>query len=139
MNNMYGISPKLPLNINKTEGVQSTKTIEENTKQNLKNLILTAPGERVMDPNFGVGLRNYLFENGSAKTLARLEGEIREQIDIYMPFINIINIDVAMTDALNENLMQVKIVYEIDEISAQEVLELAIDPKLDKGNNRSFN
>ena len=56
-----------------------------------------------------------------------------------MPFINIINIDVAMTDALNENLMQVKIIYEIDEISAQEILELAIDPKLDKGNNRSFN
>mgnify|MGYP003354002300 CR=1 FL=1 len=32
-------------------------------KQNFKILLLTNPGERVHFPKFGVGLRNYLFEN----------------------------------------------------------------------------
>ena len=127
---MYGISPSLPLSIKKNEGIQLTKTIEENTKQNLKNLILTAPGERIMDPDFGVGLRNYLFDQGSSTVLARLEGAISDQVERYMPFVNITNLEVAMTEPQNENLLQVRIVYEIAGISTDEILDVSIDPKL---------
>ena len=62
---MSGIGPKLPLNQMTEGGFDLTKTIAENVQQNLKNLILTNPGERIMNPDFGVGLRNYLFENAS--------------------------------------------------------------------------
>ena len=61
---MYGISPKLPLIVNDLDGHYGlNKTIRQAIKQNFKNLILTSPGERVMDIQFGVGLRNYFFEN----------------------------------------------------------------------------
>ena len=61
---MYGVSPKLPLIVDDLDGHYGlTKTVREAVKQNFKNLILTSPGERVMDSNFGVGLRNFLFEN----------------------------------------------------------------------------
>tara|TARA_Y100000592_G_scaffold101140_1_gene185926 strand:+ start:5728 stop:6117 length:390 start_codon:yes stop_codon:yes gene_type:complete len=129
---MYGIAPKLPLNINKVEGFQATRTIEENTQQNLKHLILTAPGEKVMDPEFGVGLRNYLFDQGSSTTLARLESAIIEQVSIYMPFVQIQLVEVGMTEAQNENLMQVKLTYSIAGISTDEILNLSIDPKFNR-------
>ena len=46
------------------EGVfYSSYTTAEQVKSNLLNVLLTEPGERVFKPNFGVGLRNYLFEN----------------------------------------------------------------------------
>jgi len=53
-----GLSPKLPLTVSEVFGPYNLNTnFEDLAKQNLKMLILTIPGERIMDPNFGVGLR----------------------------------------------------------------------------------
>ena len=60
---MSGISPKLPLATGFKNGVYELNTdVLQAMEQNLKNLVLTSPGERVMDPLFGVGLKNFLFE-----------------------------------------------------------------------------
>ena len=40
----------------------STYSTKEQTKSNLVNLLLTSAGERIMNPNFGTELRNFLFE-----------------------------------------------------------------------------
>ncbi len=129
---MYGISPRLPWTITRSEGVLSTKDIAENTKQNLKHLILTAPGERIMDPSFGVGLRNYLFEQGSSKVLARLENSITEQVNTYMPFVDLSQIEIGMADDRDLNLLQVSIRYSVAGISSGEILNVSIDPKLNR-------
>ena len=55
-------------------------------------LILTAPGERIMYPNFGVGLRNYLFENEMPETYFEIEDKINEQLSIWMPFVELISL-----------------------------------------------
>ena len=54
-----------PLNIDSKFGYEMLVTIKQTTKQNLKCLLLTAPKERMMDPEFGVGLKKYLFENAA--------------------------------------------------------------------------
>ena len=57
---MYGISPKLPVTVDDLDGHYAlTKTIREAIKQNFKNLMFTIPGEKVMDIDFGVGLKRY--------------------------------------------------------------------------------
>ena len=61
-------------------------------KQNFKNLVLTAPGERIMDPNFGVGMRRFLFEQNNAPTHASIRARIRRQVAEYMPFLDITDI-----------------------------------------------
>ena len=59
-----GISPKLPLIPDDVDGPYGlNKTLTESIKQNFRNLMLTIPGERIMIPDFGVGLPRYLFEN----------------------------------------------------------------------------
>lgn len=59
-----GLDAKLPLTFDNTDKFYTvTKTIKENYQQNVKMLLLTAPGERIMLAKYGVGLRNYLFEN----------------------------------------------------------------------------
>ena len=60
---MAGISPKLPLRRDSVDGYDLIKNYVDMVRQNLKNLVLTNPGERMMDPSFGIGLRTYLFEN----------------------------------------------------------------------------
>ena len=66
---MAGISPKLPLTRDRQDGFALNKTVLDSIKQNVKMVVLTSPGERVMDPAFGVGVRRYLFENGYIMSL----------------------------------------------------------------------
>ena len=63
---MSGFQPLVldgSLNKDSEDGFQLVKSLKQNIKQNLKMLLLTIPGERVMEPNFGVGLKTYLFSN----------------------------------------------------------------------------
>ena len=121
---MGGYGPKLPVEIDPVDGFTLTKTIMEQVKQNLKMLILTVPGERVMKPKFGVGLKRYLFEQNTEFLRQEISNKINEQVNIYMPFvkikrINYSDIESAETDA---NTLKITIQYSIDSISALETL-----------------
>tara|TARA_R110002020_G_scaffold59538_10_gene162269 strand:+ start:1854 stop:2243 length:390 start_codon:yes stop_codon:yes gene_type:complete len=90
-----GLAPKLPLSRSEIDGFYGlTKNIVENTQQNLKNLVLTSPGEKMMDPEFGVGIRRLLFESRES-VISEAAGRIQEQVDTYMPYIEILDIVVA--------------------------------------------
>ena len=69
----------------------SSYTTAEQVKSNLLNVLLTEPGERVFKPNFGVGLRNYLFENSN--DLSLLEERINNQINRNIAGIELINVN----------------------------------------------
>tara|TARA_B100001094_G_scaffold246983_1_gene243725 strand:+ start:73 stop:450 length:378 start_codon:yes stop_codon:yes gene_type:complete len=120
---MYGIAPKLPIGVEPEGNLQNTKTLAENTQQNLKNIILTAPGERVMDPEFGVGLRNYLFENHTRALESQLEQSIRHQVAKYMPFVNIKEL---LLDSAESNTLQIHLRYSIAGVSSDELLFVSL-------------
>ena len=85
---MAGLGPKLPLILGTEDGTyQLIKTYKNLVSQNFKNLLLTSPGERMMDPHFGVGIRNFLFENDSEFLYSEISSEIDIQVRKYMPFI----------------------------------------------------
>ena len=85
-----GISVALPLDYNKQDGpFRLNKTIQDTVKQNFKNLVLTNKGERLMDPNFGIGIQSFLFENYSNATAQEIRMEAVAQAKKYMPFIEI--------------------------------------------------
>lgn len=118
-----GISVKLPLQYSPEDGpYQLTKTLAETAKQNFKNLILTVPGERVMDPDFGVGLHQLLFENATSEVIEELNMRIETQVSKYLPFISLINVDVDFF----ENLMNIKIEYFIRPLGIGDNLSLEI-------------
>ena len=60
--NIATIGVALPLD--STNLFQGTPTTREQVKTNLLNLILTEKGERLMHPNYGLGVKNLLFEQG---------------------------------------------------------------------------
>ena len=91
----YGISPKLPLMKDPEDGYALNKSYQELTMQNLKMIVLTSPGERIMEPDFGVGLRNFLFENADERTYSQIRAKILKQTNKYMPFVSIENIHIS--------------------------------------------
>jgi len=115
--NRQGISPKIPLSYDVIDGpYRLNRTLGETIKQNFKNMVLTMPGERIMIPEFGVGLYGYLFENVNGNTFDALVERLTEQTQTYMPMINLQNIDFLTSDedpSLSFNEVRVSIKYNI--------------------------
>ena len=118
---MPGLTPKLPLNLAPSEGYGLVKTMPELIKQNLKHILLTNPGERIMDPLFGVGIKRYLFEQNLDATYKLLKTEIQKQVKKYMPFLTIQNIDITQ-DNDDGNIMYVAIEYVIAPLNQSDSL-----------------
>ena len=95
------------LPFNNPEVFTSTYTTKEQLKSNMLNVLLTEPGERVYKPNFGVGLRNYLFENFT--DIESLESRIQNQVDRYVPQAELLKADVIKT--LDSHELNVRIFY----------------------------
>ncbi len=108
----FGYSVRLPVSRDPDDGYTLTKTLEQVATQNLKHLLLTNPGERMMDPDFGVGLKRYLFEMRTEDVNYEMNSKIREQVSKYLSYINILNINFA-NDLKNENMVTVSITYSI--------------------------
>ena len=86
-----------------------TKTIEEQAKHNLRNLLLTNLGERPMQPEFGSRLLEVVFE---FKDDAVIEEVINEAVDKWLPYITI-NEVVTVVDATNQNRLNVSIDFSV--------------------------
>ena len=119
---MQGIGPLLPLTRDSSFGIFTLVTdYETQIKQNFKNLVLTSPGERMMNTDFGVGIRNVLFENyPTAKTI--IKQRVESQVRKYMPFINIQDILFDTVDSnqipLEErNVLSVKIIFSVPDLN----------------------
>lgn len=65
---------------------------DEAVKQSIKNLILTDPGERLMQPFIGGGIRALLFENITPAVLNLIENKVKSTIRTYEPRADIINV-----------------------------------------------
>ena len=118
---MNAIGPKLPLQRDEKFGNYGliTSYIDE-VKQNFKNLLLTSPGERMMNLDFGIGLRRFLFEP-RVNVVPKIRQRIEEQVARYMPFIQINklqfnhNVDPAIVD--DSIMLSVLIEYEVPSIN----------------------
>lgn len=116
-----GISVKLPLSYDEVDGpFLLNKDLKEVVRQNLKNLMLTEPGERVMDADFGVGLRRLLFEPVHPVTYDKIKVRIRQQVKKYMPFLGLDNIAISARGPQ----VQVSIHFNLGSLDEQDVLHI---------------
>jgi phage baseplate assembly protein W len=120
---MSGIAPKLPLQLNPQDGIALTKTLKETIKQNLKMLVLTAPGERLMIPNYGVGLRNFLFEQNISAVRTDLGNAIRDQVALFMPFITIVDLEFG-SSVVNPQILNTTLKYTIPNATTVQSLNI---------------
>ena len=87
----------------------STFSTQDQLKSNLLNILLTEPGERIFNPNFGVGLRNYLFENFT--DVESLESRIRIQIERYAPQTDLVEVRINKDN--NSHQINVGVFYRV--------------------------
>tara|TARA_B100001250_G_C19707588_1_gene747661 strand:- start:511 stop:891 length:381 start_codon:yes stop_codon:yes gene_type:complete len=126
---MSNYSPSLPLTIDPSNGFENNHTIIEVVQQNLKMLLLTSPGERVMDPNFGVGMRRFLFEQNNNDTHMRIKTKIKRQVMEYMSYVLIEDVIFAYENnnhLIKSNGLLVTIKFFISPVGVQGSLGLEL-------------
>ena len=133
MSTPNNITPIIPITIDEETGTYDSLGIEQIIKivnQNLKMVLLTSPKERIMHFDFGVGMKNYLFEqtqgiNGNINNLPPLREKIISQISTYIPYITLQQLDII--NLPEQNGLAVKILYFVNNNDAAGIFELTVD------------
>jgi len=79
--------------------------------RSVRNIILTSPGEKFFDPDFGSGVSRLLFDNMDDLTALSLRDEIENSIRNYEPRVQVI--DVKDEPNYENNEFNVTLVYRI--------------------------
>ena len=117
-------APKFPLRFKEKLGFEDVENTKELVLFHLKNLLLTSPGEKISDPEYGVGLRRFLFEQLNFETVGEIEDRITSQIGQKLSYIDLSEVLVTPFEDINK--LQIKIQFSIENVLDTEVLDLEI-------------
>tara|TARA_Y100000114_G_scaffold146717_1_gene157711 strand:- start:11049 stop:11471 length:423 start_codon:yes stop_codon:yes gene_type:complete len=124
-NKTFGYDAVIPLNQDTSDlFYELHKTLKSKVQQNLRMLLYTSPGERIMIPNYGVGLKRFLFEQSPEYLI---DDRIRQQVSIYLPEITITSLNISRDNALAiktgaTNNLSVELIYVINGTNVRDSL-----------------
>jgi|9_EtaG_2_1085328.scaffolds.fasta_scaffold09160_2 phage baseplate assembly protein W len=99
-----------------------TNSFSDQIKANIINVLLTERGERPMQPDFGVGLKNLLFEN--IENADEIKPEIEAQLGLYVPDIQILDLN---SEFLQDNhLLHITLAYQILNTAERDAVDINV-------------
>ena len=109
----------LDLPIRKSDAVDgyfaSTSTTIAAVKNNIRNILLTTKGERFLQPEVGLNLRKFIFEQYTEDAENSIKAEIVDTFEMWLPFVEINEIKINMdeTDSIGKNKLKVFVLFNI--------------------------
>lgn len=85
---------KFPVEVDETGQIVLSE-YEEDIRESIRIILLTAKGERVMRPEFGAGLHDFVFATMNTTTIGSLQATIRDALIKWEPRIRVLSVDVA--------------------------------------------
>lgn len=89
---------KFPVAVDANTGKILMSSYEDDIAEAIRIILGTAPGERVMRPGFGCGMRNFVFGSSDYSTLRLLESSIRDAIRAWEPRVDEVKVEAVMED-----------------------------------------
>ncbi len=115
-------APKFPLRFKEQKGFEDVQDAKELFRFHLMNILMTSPGEKISDSNFGVGIRKYLFENMTAGLINNLKDIIGEQLTTYASYVTTTSIEVLPFP--EQSKLMISIAYDITNTRDSDVINL---------------
>ena len=91
-------------------------------KNNLINFFLTNPGDRYLNPSFGGGLREFVFEQLSSDNVAFLQQDIESKIQQLFP--NIIVTSLNVLENTDFNSINIELNYEVANTNITDIINI---------------
>ena len=107
-----GIGWRYPVATDPLEGDIALSRFDRDVKEAIRIILETKQGERVMRPRFGCGIHDLVFEEINATTLTAIESTVREALITYEPRIELNNVSVDASEAL-DGLLVISIDYRL--------------------------
>ena len=85
---------------------------EDDIRESLWILLSTSPGERIMYPEYGCGLRSMVFGNITSSTITEIKDMIESAVLFFEPRITLDNIDID-TGELYQGLLRIRLEYTV--------------------------
>jgi phage baseplate assembly protein W len=123
------INIKFPMRTSPKGAFDTNEDTLSAVADDLKILILTNHGERPIHYDFGANLRALLFEQQTSDFKQRVGDQIRSAVEKWMPFVNILRLDVqdsTTSTSLKTNEVHVEIEFSVGNIDARKVLKQRI-------------
>jgi phage baseplate assembly protein W len=111
-----GVGIQVPFN--GSTGLNITYTTKDAVKSNILNFFLTGKKERIMNPNFGAGVREQLFEQISQGTVQNMEDIISFGLNDYFPQVTLNKLTVNASP--DKHVIQIYISYFIKNSNIQD-------------------
>lgn len=97
---------------NKGKFLKMEKESKRAIKADLLHLLLTQKRQRLYLPNFGINLKQYLFEQNEGTVYGSIQREIESAIQEFIPNLVILEITVNKSD-INEHAALVRLDYKV--------------------------
>lgn len=102
----------MPVGLDPRTGLIATAEYEEDIRQSIRIILETAPGERVMRPNFGCGIHDLVFAALDSTTLHRIRSLVEEALRRCEARIDVLEVTVD-EEATSEGDLLVQIEYRV--------------------------
>ena len=115
-----GVGWKFPIQLD-TDGKFALSQYEEDIKESILIILKTEPGERVMEPEFGCGIYEYVFSTINISNLMLMEESVKKALLIYEPRIEVNQVK-ASSDHHENGLVLISIDYTVSSTNERQNL-----------------
>ena len=119
-NSSVAIGVEIPFNGNAV--FKSNFQTKQALRNNLINFFLTNPGDHYLNPTFGGGLRDFLFEHINSDNLDFLKEDISEKLNTKFPNVQVTSLNVIGNDDFNS--ISVEINYQVSNTNISDTINL---------------
>lgn len=124
MRHLFGQGMAFPVHL------QGNKTLAfsngaESIRQSIQLILLTERGERLMLPEFGAGLKRFLFQPNTVATRRLIEEEITNALELWETRIKLENVQVE-ADAQDRHAAIATIRYSLISTQSKQELQLRV-------------
>lgn len=107
-----------------TDSLQPNYLTIDQTKENVKNLLLTRKGERVIHVNFGSDLLKIVFEPNVSELKDDIVKVITDPINFWLPYVNIDAIDIvtAEDDPTSPYNLKITLTFSVNEFDTSTII-----------------
>ncbi|WP_246096257.1 GPW/gp25 family protein [Paenibacillus sinopodophylli] len=103
---------KFPVQVDATTGRIRMAEGEEDIEESIRIIIRTSKGERLMRPDFGCGLRDFVFGTTDETSLRLIASDVQEAIRIWEPRVKDVEVEVK-PDRQNNGRVLMSVSYAV--------------------------
>lgn len=115
-----GIGWKFPIQVTPTGGI-ATASEEDRIEDAILIILSTAPGERLMLPDFGCGIHDLVFAPNDTGTVSKVVDQVRRSLVTYEPRIDVLDVTAEVSDG-QPNLLLIRVDYRIRDTNSMKNL-----------------